>query len=78
MRDDIIKIFKEIEEEINSPEYIERSRIIQLQCEGIKKMPLNTKEDILRAKNASRPIPNSAEKVLLFKYLITIEDSLDR
>lgn len=72
----MLEISKEIEKEIEAPEYQKKSKLIQAQCDEILKMPLNTLEDVLKAKNASRPIPYSVEKVLLFKALITIEDSL--
>jgi len=70
------KLFKEIEEEINSPEAIVKSLEIEKQCEKIRSMALNTKEDILKAKEASRSIPMSSEKVLLFKELICRENNI--
>jgi hypothetical protein len=66
---DIKDIIKEIDKEINSPEAKRKVLEREEQCNIIKQMPLNTKEDIQRAKEASRSIPQSAEKVLLFKYL---------
>lgn len=73
---DLLTIYKESEEKINSPEYIEEHRKIQEQCDQIKLLPLNSKEEIRQAKEQSRSIPYSPEKVLLFKYLIFRENNL--
>lgn len=44
----------------------------------IRKMPLNTKENIQAAKEASRVLGESVEKVLLFKDLISKESELPK
>jgi len=44
--------------------------------EDIKKMPMSTLEEIQAAKEASRVLGNSPEKVLLFRELIFYEDQL--
>ena len=72
----IIEIEKEIEEKENSLEYIAESLRIEKMCNVIKQMPMTTLEEIQVAKEASRPIPNSHEKVLLFYFLINYEDKL--
>jgi restriction system-associated AAA family ATPase len=46
------------------------------EIERIKKLPLNSFDDIQAAKNESRSLGESAEKVLLFRQLIMREDEL--
>jgi len=69
-------IFQEIENNMETEEYIEEHKEIEKQCNTIKLMPLDNLKNIQAAKEASRKIPMSPEKVLLFKYLITIEKQL--
>lgn len=60
----------ETEQEKGEREHIEKM------CEEIERLPLKTLTDIQNAKEKSRPIPMSAEKVLLFKHLIHLEKEL--
>lgn len=46
--------------------------------EKIKNMPLNSEEDILAAKEASRVLGDSPEKILLFRELILQQESLKK
>lgn len=69
--------FLNAEKRTETKEYIKEHEEIQKQCDIIiNTIQLNTLDDIQRAKELSRKIPMSAEKVLLFKYLISIEDKL--
>ncbi|SDI50890.1 restriction system-associated AAA family ATPase [Desulfosporosinus hippei] len=52
------------------------SELSKKKIDEIRQMPLETLEDIQAAKEASRVLGESVEKVLLFKYLITKESEL--
>lgn len=55
----------------------EQPKLIDM-CNQIKSMPLDTLEDIKNAKEKARSIPMSAEKVILFKFLIGTEDEIKK
>ncbi|WP_223546816.1 restriction system-associated AAA family ATPase [Priestia aryabhattai] len=54
------------------------SELSKKKIEEISKMPLTTLEDIQKAKEASRALGESVEKVLLFKEFITKESELKK
>ncbi len=70
------EVMKEIEIEQAKPEYIVKHAEYELMCDKIKLMPMLNLTQIQACKEASRPIPQSVEKVLLFKLLITREDNI--
>ena len=79
-RIDMIRKFEiDLEKEQETPEYIAEHARIKAMCDKIKdNMPMTTKEEIKACKEASRGIPSSYEKVLLFKMLITREENLSK
>lgn len=54
------------------------SELSNNEIERIKKIPLNTLEDIQKAKNESKKLGESVEKVLLFRELIIRENELKK
>lgn len=56
----------------------EHQELINEGVAKVKAMPWITLEEIQAAKEASRPIPESVEKVLLFRELILTEEQIYR
>ena len=75
-----IELVREIVRDVEilhaSPEYIAECARIEKMCDVIKQIPMTTLEEIQAAKEASRPIPQSVEKILLFKFILYYEDKL--